>query len=176
MAHQDFGNDPARVELIERVATSDPMIHAVGQAMLDELQSGGVAGDLYLGSLVQVLAVHLLRNYTAFPPKPPPEGVSQLSNFHFKRVCDYINEQLGHSHTLTELAALVNLSPYYFTRKFKQNIGLSPYQYIILCRVRRAKELLLDGEHTIAEIAEQVGFADQSHLTRHFKRVFGVPP
>jgi AraC family transcriptional regulator len=59
---------------------------------------------------------------------------------------------------------------------FKQSTGLTPHQYVIQCRVERAKQLLLQGELTIADIAYRVGFANQSHLNRHFKRLFGVTP
>ena len=67
------------------------------------------------------------------------------------------------------------MSPYYFSRLFKQSTGLSPYQYIIQSRVDRAKRLLDQGL-AIADIAYSVGFASQSHLNRHFKRLVGVTP
>ena len=68
------------------------------------------------------------------------------------------------------------MSPYHFTRLFKESTGQSPHQYVVEARVRKAKELLTTGKFTISEVAHHVGFADQSHLTRHFKRVFGLPP
>jgi AraC family transcriptional regulator len=62
------------------------------------------------------------------------------------------------------------MSPYHFARLFKESTGLSPYQYVIEARVRKAKELLTTGKFTISEAAYHVGFVDQSHLTRHFKK------
>jgi AraC family transcriptional regulator len=55
-------------------------------------------------------------------------------------------------------------------------MGLSPYQYVIQCRVERARLLLQRGDLTIEQVALLVGFADQSHLTYHFKRLIGVTP
>jgi AraC family transcriptional regulator len=59
---------------------------------------------------------------------------------------------------------------------FKKSTGQTPYEYVVEARVRKAKDLLTTGKLTISEAAFHVGFADQSHLTRHFKRVFGLPP
>jgi AraC family transcriptional regulator len=77
---------------------------------------------------------------------------------------------------LTELAALVQISPHYFSQLFKQSTGTTPHKFVISCRVERAKELLLQGQLTIAEVAFIVGFANQSHLNRHFKKILNVTP
>nr|WP_058998923.1 helix-turn-helix transcriptional regulator [Leptolyngbya sp. NIES-2104] len=68
------------------------------------------------------------------------------------------------------------MSPHHFSRLFKQSTGLSPHQYVIRCRVERAKQLLLKGEMTIAEVAATVGFYDQSHFAHYFRRLMGVTP
>jgi AraC family transcriptional regulator len=68
------------------------------------------------------------------------------------------------------------MSPYHFSRLFKQSTGHSPYQFVIKCRVERARELLLNSDLSIAQITYTVGFANQSHLTNHFKRMLGVTP
>ncbi|MEG4942592.1 helix-turn-helix transcriptional regulator [Microcoleus sp. F4-D5] len=75
-----------------------------------------------------------------------------------------------------ELAGIAQLSPYYFSRAFKQSVGISPHQYVIQQRVERAKQLLLQGNMSLYEIAIACGFTHQSHLTRHFKRLTGVTP
>jgi AraC family transcriptional regulator len=68
------------------------------------------------------------------------------------------------------------MSRNHFTELFKESTGQTPYQYVVDARVKKAKELLTTGKFTISEAAHHVGFIDQSHLTRHFKRVFGLPP
>jgi len=77
--------------------------------------------------------------------------------------------------SLAELAALTGLSQFALLRAFRDATGLPPHAYLNQLRVRRARELLDDGLAP-AEVAAETGFADQAHLTRHFKRVVGVPP
>jgi AraC family transcriptional regulator len=68
-------------------------------------------------------------------------------------------------------------NPYHFARQFKASTGLPPHQYVIARRVERARELLQGGgELSLAEVAADVGFADQSQLSHHFKRLVGVTP
>ncbi|MDJ0597045.1 MAG: helix-turn-helix transcriptional regulator, partial [Pleurocapsa sp. MO_226.B13] len=75
-----------------------------------------------------------------------------------------------------ELAALVQISPSYFSILFKQATGITPHQYVIQCRIERAKELLRQSDLAIADVALRLGFSHQSHLSRHFKRLVGVTP
>jgi len=77
--------------------------------------------------------------------------------------------------SLDELAAATGLGPFALLRAFRAETGLPPHAYLNQLRVRRAR-CLLDGGLAPAEVAAHAGFADQAHLTRHFKRVVGVPP
>lgn len=77
--------------------------------------------------------------------------------------------------SLNELAKLVNWSPWYIVRAFKQAKGTSPYAFSVECRLRRAKKLMSDGE-SIASASTGAGFFDQSHFTRHFVRTYGFTP
>jgi AraC family transcriptional regulator len=91
-------------------------------------------------------------------------------------VTDYIYAHLDQDLSLSELAAIAQMSPHYFSQLFKRSIGITPHQYVIRVRVERAKELLTQGNLSIAEVAKTVGFVDQSHLHRHCKRLLGVTP
>lgn len=82
----------------------------------------------------------------------------------------------SHYLRLHELANLVQMSSHYFSLLFKQSMGLTPHQYVIRTRVDRAKKLLLKGEMLIVDIAQTVGFANQSHLNLHFKCLVGLTP
>ncbi|WP_066685693.1 AraC family transcriptional regulator [Caulobacter sp. CCH9-E1] len=78
--------------------------------------------------------------------------------------------------TVSELAAACRLSNGYFIKAFKQTFGATPRRWRLLLRVEQAKNLLVSNDLTIAEIALTCGFADQSHLTRVFGQIVGVPP
>jgi AraC family transcriptional regulator len=74
------------------------------------------------------------------------------------------------------LANIVGFSPSHFMALFKKSMGLAPHQYVIKQRIEKAKELLIKTPTPIAQIAYQIGFADQSHLTRLIVRHTGFTP
>jgi AraC family transcriptional regulator len=107
-------------------------------------------------------------------PARKPRG---LSARRLEAVLGYIREHLHAALTLRDLAAAAHLSPYHFARRFKESTGLSPHRYVIARRIERAKQLLRgDEELSLAQVAARVGFWDQGHFTRHFKRLVGVTP
>jgi AraC family transcriptional regulator len=108
---------------------------------------------------------------------------SGLALAQLERVIDYIDTYLvggspkeNRDLSLRELAQLVQLSPHYFSQLFKQSTGFAPHQYILRCRIDRGKQLLRQGGLSIAGVAKIVGFTDQSHFHRHFKRLEGITP
>jgi len=90
-------------------------------------------------------------------------------------VKEYLDDYPAADVSLTDLAQLANLSPYYLVRQFKRYFGLPPHAYQIQARLRQARKLLQCGESPAA-VAVDCGFHDQSHLTSHFKRAMGVAP
>jgi AraC-like DNA-binding protein len=87
----------------------------------------------------------------------------------------YLHDNDASDVSLTELAALAGLSSYHLSRMFREQIGLPPHAYQLQMRIARAKRLLLRGL-PVSRVAQETGFFDLSHFTRHFKRVVGVPP
>jgi AraC-like DNA-binding protein len=90
-------------------------------------------------------------------------------------VREILHENLIDPPSLDELAAAANTTPFALLRAFRAVTGLPPHAYLNQVRVHRARELL-DAGLRAAEVAAHTGFADQAHLTRHFKRSVGVPP
>ncbi len=99
-----------------------------------------------------------------------------LTQTRLQQVLDYIYTHLDRDLSLTELAEVINISPTYFASLFKQTMGISPRQYVIRQRVEQAKLMLSKTDLAIADIALQVGFSSQSHLTQQFKRLTGMTP
>jgi AraC-like DNA-binding protein len=87
----------------------------------------------------------------------------------------YLEEHVAENVTLDELARHAGLSPYHLCRVFRQAVGMTLHAYQTQSRVRRAKALLRAGV-PITRVAAETGFCDQAHLTRHFKRIVGLPP
>ncbi|MBD1838496.1 helix-turn-helix transcriptional regulator [Coleofasciculus sp. FACHB-64] len=171
----DESAESSNVELLPQFAISDGLVLQIGLALKQVLENNPQGSRLYAETMANALAVHLLQNYSARQPILRDYN-GGLSKHQLRQVIDYINGHLDRDLGLAELAKIVQMSPHYFTRLFKQSTGLTPHQYVIRRRVERAKELLLNGELSIAEVAYSVGFANQSHLNRHLKRLLGVTP
>lgn len=168
--------DVADVEFIPNFSKPDPLIHSIGFALKSELESSSRVGSrLYVDSLTAALMTHLLRHYSV-QKTIDQTSKSGLSKRQLQQVSDYIHQRIEQDLALAELAALVQMSPSYFSSLFKQSTGLAPHQFVIQCRIDQAKQLLLQGEWSIAEVAHSLGFTHQSHLSRHFKRLVGVTP
>lgn len=87
----------------------------------------------------------------------------------------YIDERFAQGISLTQLAEHVSLSPYYLLRVFHAEVGMPPYTYLESVRIRQAQRLIEAGK-PLAEVAVEVGFSSQSHLTHRFKQIIGVTP
>src|SRR5262249_49927670 len=114
----------------------------------------------------------LLARHAAERPEPRPvrsePGCVALAR-------SYLEAHLKDNVHLDELARLTNLSPFHLLRVFQRETGLPPHAYLTQLRVGRAKILLAAGL-PLLRVAQDSGFSDQSHLTRHFKRLVGVTP
>ena len=154
----------------------DPLVQQIGLALKAELDGeSAVSSSLYAESLATALSAHLLRHHTVQQPVIR-EWSGNIPNTTLQRVLEYIHDNLDHTLTLAELASIADISSYHLAHIFKQTFGIAPHQYILRTRIERAKALLLQGQLSIAEIAIRVGFFDQSHFTRTFKRTVGMTP
>jgi AraC family transcriptional regulator len=170
---EGLGLDADRIELTEQRGITDPIFRHIAMALRAGVQTGDALDPMYWEGLSTALAAHLLREYGAAVLGPKRGGLPREKLVH---AVAYIQDQLDTDLTVSGIAQAVGLSPNHFTKLFKESTGQSPYQYVVEARVRKAKELLTTAKFTISEAAHHVGFVDQSHLTRHFKRVFGLPP
>jgi AraC-like DNA-binding protein len=113
----------------------------------------------------------LLKRYAdhSWRPDPPAErnAVRRARSFLEANACVAVR--------LDAVAEAVGLSKFYLAHAFHTEVGVSPHQYQLALRIDRAKQLLARGAHP-GPVAFEVGFADQSHLNRHFKRMVGVTP
>ncbi len=106
----------------------------------------------------------------------PIEVVGGLPPRRLQRVFSHIRENVARDLSVTELAQVVGMSQYYFSKLFKMSTGITPHQYVMRQRVERAQEYLRETRMALAEIATQVGFETQSHFTSVFRRLVGATP
>ncbi len=167
--------DPDTVEFVDTLGMFDPRIETIALSLLSELRSEGLGGRLYVESLANILGIHLLRQHSSVKQPSLPRSVG-LDRATLRRVSTYIEEHLAEDLSLSELAAVAYLSPYHFARLFKASTGFAPHQYVIGRRIERAKLLLSTTNWSLTAIAHAVGFAHESHLALHFKRLTGLLP
>ena len=166
---------PDSVQLNEQRREKDPGLWHLAMALRAAARSACAVDPMYAEALSTAVAGYVLREYGGSPIDTTPSGKG-LSQEKLNRAIEYIQDQLHSDLTVAAIAAAVHVSPYHFSRLFKNSTGYSPHHYVIAARAKKAKELLASRTLSIAEIAHQVGFADQSHLTRHLKQQFGVTP
>jgi AraC family transcriptional regulator len=172
---EQSGLDPARVEIRTRFQVRDAQLESVAWALKAEIECGYPSGRLYLDSLAISIAARLVRSHSSASPDPGMRN-GRVPGRRLKNVLAYIEENLARDVSLAELASVANLSATHFKSLFRESAGLPVHQYVIRRRVERARSLLGETELPISQIALETGFAHQSHLARHMRRVLGVSP
>lgn len=172
--------DSDAVEILPRPVVRDPLLHSIGFTLKTELESmlksnTPFPSSIYVESAAHLLSVHLLKYYSTQKPVLRDDG-DKLPDYKLKRAIAYIEENIAENISLSAIANEVGMSQHYFCRLFKKSTGVAPYQYVLKARIERAKKLLLQSPLSIAEIALEVGFANQSHFTQSFKRLTGITP
>lgn len=106
----------------------------------------------------------------------PVEVIGGLPPRRLQRVLEHVKDNIGKDLSVSEMAEVVGMSQYYFSKLFKMSTGTTPHQYVMRQRIERAQELLRDGSSALVEIATHVGFETQSHFTSVFRRLVGITP
>ncbi len=143
------------VDLEPQDAFRDPLISQIALTLANEIDGGFVDGIL-ADALNTALAVQVVRRFVdaSAVMLEPSNG---LSRDRLKRVQDYVETHLDDRLTLTDLAGVACLSPYHFSRSFKQAVGVGPQRYVTQRRLERAKMLMRRTNQPLAEIAQRVG-------------------
>lgn len=167
--------DPARVELMNRFLSEDPFIVQLALRLRAELEGDSVAGRLYVETLTQALALHLIKEHSVLAPCLAP-CTGGLPKVRLRRVTDYMRAHLDQNVGLEDLATQAGMSAYHFSRLFKESTGDAPYQHMTRLRVERAECLLKKTDLKVSEICRQVGYNDHSHFASLFRRYTGMTP
>lgn len=132
-------------------------------------------GALYSDSIFYAIVARLM-TLSEYKIEPAPRR-AKLSHAIVAKVEAYMRDRIEVGVTVQELADFVGYSPFHFRRLLKAATGMNPHERLIFFRVERAKELLATHpEWTVAAIAQQCGFSDQGHMSRHFRKLHGRSP
>lgn len=142
----------ALAEGVERVLGEDHFIRERGEERL----------TLLLAEIAHALGVRL--------PREAAESTRRIT-----RLQEWLAADLARQPSLDEMAGYLGLSRFHLLRSFQKQVGLSPRQWAMQLRTRRAQALLRSGLPA-TEVAHTLGFADQSHLNRHFRAAYGIAP
>jgi AraC family transcriptional regulator len=165
-----LGGDDAA--LLEPHATADPLIREVGNAVESDVRSRRPPDAGYVESLAVVLAAHVARKYVG----AKAASCGGLAPHKLRCVRNHVSEHLGETIRVDQLAEAVHLSPFHFARMFKHSTGQSPHLYILMQRIERAKEILVETNTALVDVAAEVGFRTQGHFTGVFHRYAGFTP
>ena len=163
------------VLLHDELQLQDPVLLNLVDSVQNEATAGNIGTSLYAESLAIQLAVHLLRNYANITFKESL-SVNQLSLYQRKLLIEYIDSHIHVKFRVEDLAALLGMGLWTFTKKFSESFGCTPHSFITSLRVEKAKQMLMEGRYAIKQVAYDCGFSDQAHLTRVVRANLGVTP
>lgn len=149
---------------------SDPQLFPLLYGLCTSIEEGGHDG-LELQSLFAVCLMAFGRH----AERRPRALEARNGKLAIERAKTYLQDRFDESVSLQELAAVARLSQFHLVHTFTKHMGVPPHAYQVHVRVERARALLQQGMSS-ANAATSVGFADQSHFTRHFKRIMRVTP
>ena len=156
-----------------RLLVYEPRVRQCAKLLADMLVQDEPCDQLFGESIAIALLASTLASAKKWPERASVNG---LLPWQLRLAKDYLEDNFNRNVGLEEVADLTGLSRSWFARGFRGSTGIPPYAFVLQIRIRRAKELLLDRKTPIATIATLVGFADQSHFTKIFRRYAGATP
>lgn len=153
---------------------SDPVLGHLAQALLPSLAAPSMAAALFVDHVVGAMQMHLVRRYHGGTPRD--RRSRGLSRTELARAKEMLAAGLDGQILVGDIAAACGVSRSHFIRGFRAATGVTPYHWLLRQRVARARDLLVQSDLPIADVAVSCGFSDQSHMTRVFTRITGSTP
>ena len=165
------------VELLDRVAETDPILSRLLEIIALEAQAPTACGRLLVEQTIDLVSLQLLRRHSASADKLVTSSVrGGLAAWQVRRVTDYLRANMAESVGLDELAALVGLSRFHFCTAFHKTVGMPPHRWLSGLRIIEAKRLLADHRLPVLHVALAVGFQTQSAFAAAFRKAEGLSP
>jgi AraC family transcriptional regulator len=168
----EFGSDS--LDLPSFTNARDPLLENILWSVAREMRDGAAGlPSIYAEHAAGLTMAHLIRSVGRRSRQSSRTGLSEAD---LRRVTEFIEENLGQDISVIALAALTGRGVDAFARNFKRRTGVAPYRYVLERRMQRAQALLAATDKSIAEIAFEVGFSSQAHLTTQFGKFMNMSP
>lgn len=175
-ALMDFDINPDTLEIKYMGGFQDELIKSIGITIAQEIKTTSDTSSLLIDSLRNTLAAHLIHNYSNLSIS------NQIVNHEYRlehakliKIEEYVLDNLTRKITLAELAETACLSPYHFSRVFKNSTNMTPHQFVLDKKITLAKNMITQKK-SISEVSYFCGFSSQSHFSCTFKKMVGIPP
>ena len=156
---------------VPRLRLNDDRLWTLIRLLTDAINDSDPTAQLYGDSLTAAIAARLFER-----PKDKKGSERGLSAIQLKDAMSYLEAKLPARVELATLAELAGLSQSHYNRAFKASTGLAPYQWQLQARIERAKDLLVNTNGNLQNVAEATGFADAVHFGRAFRKFTGATP
>jgi AraC family transcriptional regulator len=166
--------DPENIDVIDFFGRDEALAHLCF-ACAEMLAARVPAKSERVAHLTKLIASCLAEKYTTTAAEKA-DFRGGLPVRQLRKVEDYVHERLADDISLESLAELAELSPFHFSRVFKQTTGMSPLQFVTRERITRAQQLIRETKRSLIEIGLDVGYKNPSHFAQVFRRVVGVTP
>jgi AraC family transcriptional regulator len=164
------------VDLVPILNVVDPLIRRGASILWGEIvKPTHPAQRLLVEGVATMLAAQLVRNHDA-RSRPREDPVRRLDPAVLRSVVSYMHDHVAEHIDLDELSRVAGTSRFRFVRLFRASTGMTPMRYLESCRIGLARKLLREGSRSVTEVATAVGFADQSHFVKRFRRHAGCTP
>ncbi|WP_019614880.1 helix-turn-helix transcriptional regulator [Psychromonas ossibalaenae] len=174
LALKTFDIDPRRLSLPELTFAENSGLESMFRHQMVNSDWCDTNNHMLMEQVTNTILVTMLQNLGAAKFTDTVKG--GLAPTVLAQVCDYIHTYSHRQIFLAELAAAAQLSEYHFCRMFKENMAQTPQEYITTVRIKQVKLLASTTRLSLADIALQCGFSNQSHMGRCFKKLLGITP
>ena len=161
--------------LVEGIGIRDPIVSMIAARLVEEISNPGKSCRLVGDAMAHALTAQLLSRHSNFRSVTVMQRIDMPAH-KVRAAIDYIETHLSHDLSIDSIAAAVNMSSFRFARGFKNETGRSPHQFLLERRIELAKDLLRSTDHKLADIAQTVGFANQSHFASVFRQRCQMTP
>jgi AraC family transcriptional regulator len=171
MVYQDRART---VEMTDFFGRDETLAH-LSFACAEMLSDRTAGNSKRVAALARLLAIHIAEKYTNVASQRP-DYRGGLPVGRLRKIEDYVRAHLAESISIETLAELAALSPFHFSRVFKQTTGMTPLQFVIRERMLQAQQLIRETSRSLIEIALEVGYTSPSHFAQVFRRTVGMAP